>query len=695
MPQYESNQIRNIALTGHRGCGKTSLAEALLFSTGMKTRMGEVEQGGTTCDFGAQEVERQISIAAAACYCDHGGTKINLIDTPGYAEFFAEVVPSLWVADCSLLVVDAVAGVEVHTFKVFETARQRSQSLIAVVNKIDKERANFDGAVASLRDNLSGPEVVPVQLPIGAEDRFEGVIDLLAMQAVVGDASEAKRGSIPDELTAAAQSAREALIDAVATTNDDLTIKYLEEGELTTEELAEGLKSAVAQGLIMPVLATNARGAVGVVALADFLVQIAPSPLERGTWSGHGPDSDEQVNREPDPSQPFAAVVFKTILDPYVGRLNVIRTISGIAQADASVVDAQSGATAKLTGLAFVQGREMVSAGTIAPGDIGCVTKLDDVVSGTTLCDARERIVFDCPPLPIGMHATALEASSQADQDKLSGALAQLASEDVGLSYERDGETGELIVRGMGPLHVEVMTSRLKSEFAVDVVLKPPKIAYRETVTRKVRVQGRHKKQTGGRGQFGDVWIRIEPLGRSEGFEFVNEIRGASVPTNYIPAVEKGLQDAMAIGTLAGYPVTDVRIILDDGSSHPVDSSDMAFRMAGQIAMRNALVEGAPSLLEPVVAVEVTTPDDIMGDVISDLNGRRGQIQGMDAIGAGMQRVRALVPIAEMNTYAADLRSLSQGRASYTMELAHYQAVPPHLQERIIAAEAAQDKESG
>jgi len=685
VPQYDSDHIRNLAIVGHRGCGKTTLAEALLFSTGMKSRMGQVEEGTTTCDFGEEEKSRQISISPAACYCEYNGTKINLIDTPGYAEFFAEVVPSLWVADCSVLLIDANAGVEVHTYKVFETARNCNQPVIAVVNKIDKERASFDGAVASLAESLTGPEVVPIQLPIGSEGQFQGVVDLLTMQAVTGQGTEVKRGDIPEELREAAEQAYEQLVDAVATTDDELTIRYLEEGELTAEELAEGLRKAVARGLIMPVLATDARRAIGVASLAETLVELAPSPVSRGPWHGHAPGDGEEIVRAPAADQPFAAVVFKTILDPYVGRLSLLRTISGIGQADAPITDAQSGESAKLSGLAFVQGRETVSAGTVAAGDIACVNKLEKVRTGTTLYQGRESVIFDCPPLPSGMHAVALEAASRADQDKLSGALAQLSDEDVGFAYERDRETGELIVRGMGQLHVEIITTRLQNEFDVNVTLKPPQIAYRETVTRKVRVQGRHKKQTGGRGQFGDVWIRVEPLPRGEGFKFVNEIKGGAVPTNYIPAVEKGVQDAMESGVLAGYPVVDVQVTLDDGSSHPVDSSDMAFRRAGQLAMRKALEEAGSKLLEPVAAVEVATPEDIMGDVMSDITSRRGQIQGMDAVGKGLQRIKALVPVAEMRTYAADLRSLSQGRASYTMEFAHYQPVPPDIEQRIVA----------
>ncbi len=685
MPQYSSDDIRNLAIVGHRGCGKTTLAEALLFSTGMKSRMGQIEDGTTTCDFADEERSRQISISPAACYCEYNGTKINLIDTPGYAEFFGEVVPSLWVADCSLLVIDANAGVEVHTYKVFAAARSRSQPVIAVVNKLDKERASFDNALTSLTEGLIGPEVVPVQLPIGTEQQFQGVVDLLTMEAITGQGAEVKHTDIPEQLRETAQQAHEQLVDAVAATDDELTMKYLEEGELTAEELAEGLQKAVAQGLIMPVVATDARRTIGAIGLAKLIAQIAPSPASRGPWQGHAPGDEQEITRDPAADQPFAAVVFKTILDPYVGRLSLLRTISGVGQADAPVTDVQSRESVKLGGLAFIQGRETVSAGTVAPGDIACVNKLEEVRTGTTLYQGREKIVFDCPSLPSGMHAVALEAASRADQDKLSGALAQLSDEDVGFVYERDRETGELIVRGMGQLHVEIITTRLQNEFDVNVTLKPPKIAYRETITQKVRVQGRHKKQTGGRGQFGDVWIRLEPRQPDEGFEFVSEVKGGAVPTNYISAVEKGVQDAMESGVLAGYPVVDVQVTLDDGSSHPVDSSDLAFRKAGDLAMREALKQAGARLLEPVAAIEVATPDDIMGDVMSDITSRRGQIQGMDALGKGLQRVQALVPVAEMRTYAADLRSLSQGRASYTMEFAHYQPVPGDIEQRIVA----------
>lgn len=692
MPQFDTNQIRNLALVGHRGCGKTTLAEGLLYTAGAINRLGRVEDGNTTCDFQAGEIERQISIAPALAYYQHDQTKINLIDTPGYAEFVAEVFPCLWVADCAVLVVDGIAGVEVHTRKVFQAARERHLPVVAVINKLDKERSDFQAAVASLGESLSGPEIVPVQLPIGSEESFEGVIDLLAEKAIVGAGAEAKVQQIPTELAELAAEAREQLIDAVAATDDELTIKYLEEGQLTAQELAAGIKNAVLQGTIMPVLATGAYQTIGLSALLDFLTRVCPAPPDRGPWEGLSPE-EQEITRPVSSSEPFSAVVFKTLSDPYVGRLSLLRVVSGLAQADASVVNERTGSREKLSSLSFMQGRDTVSAGTLAAGDLGCVAKLEETVTGDTLCDSRVHIVYPAPQLPVGMHTTALEVSSQADQNKLSEALSRLAEEDVGFSYERDGETGELIAHTLGPLHIETLTQRLKRDFDVDVTLSQPQIPYRETVRKQVQVHGRHKKQTGGRGQFGDVWIRVAPLPREEGFEFVNEIKGGSVPTQYITAVEKGIRDAMGQGAVTGYPVTDVRVTLYDGSSHPVDSSDLAFRMAGQIAMRKALEEAAATLLEPIAEVEVTTPEDIMGDVISDLNSRRGQIQGTESLGGDTQNIQALVPLAETSTYAASLRSLSQGRASYTMQFSHYQEVPAQLAEAVMAKVAAQRNE--
>ncbi len=684
MPQFDTNQIRNVVVVGHRGCGKTTIAEGLLYTAGATDRLGRVDEGTSTCDFEPEEIDRKISISPALAYCEHNQVKINLIDTPGYAEFFGEVLPCLWVADCALLVVDGIAGVEVHTHKVYQVARQMQLPVVAVINKIDKERSDFAAAVSNLRDALGGMEVVPVQVPVGSQASFAGVIDLLSMKAIVGQGPQAKRQDIPTELRDEAAVARENLIDAVAATDDELTIKYLEEGELTAEELASGLKEAVGQGTIMPVLAVGAYQTIGLTALLDFIGEVCPSPADRGPWRGTD-SKDQQISREVSDSEPFSAVVFKTLSDPYVGRLSLLRVVSGVAQADADVINADNGSREKLSGLSFVQGRKTISAGTLAAGDLGCVTKLENTLTGDTLCETRAQVVFAAPESALGMHSAALQVASQADQDKLSQALSRLAEEDVGFTYERDPDTGELVAHSMGPLHIEIVTGRLKRKFEVDVSLSEPKIPYRETVRRKVRVQGRHKKQTGGRGQFGDVWIRVEPLPCGGGFEFVNEIKGGAVPTNYIAAVEKGIKDAMEDGVLARYPVTDVRVILDDGSSHPVDSSDQAFRMAGQIAMRMAIQEASPVLLEPIVEAEVATPEDIMGDIMSDLNARRGQIQGTESLGGQVQVIRALVPLGEMSTYAATLRSISQGRASYAMQFAHYQQMPAQLAETIIA----------
>lgn len=674
MPQFDTSRIRNLVVVGHRGCGKTTLTEGLLYTAGATNRLGRVDEGNTVCDFEPEEIDRKISVSPTLAYCEHNQVKINLIDTPGYAEFFIEVLPCLWVADCALLVIDAVAGVEVHTHKVYQAAREMQLPVVTVINKLDKERSDFQAAVSSLRESLREMEVVPVQLPVGSEASFEGVIDLLTM----------KKG-LADEAAAA----RENLIDAVAATNDELTIKYLEEGELTAQELAGGLKKAVLQGTIMPVIAVGAYQTTGLTTLLDFIADVCPSPADRSPWTGTD-SKGQEISREVSADELFSAVVFKTLSDPYVGRLSLLRVVSGVAQADAGVINGDTGAREKLSGLSFVQGRNTTSAGTLAAGDLGCITKLEETLTGDTLCQPKTQIVFAAPELPLGMHSTALEVASQADQDKLSQALSRLAEEDVGFTYERDRDTGELVAHSMGPLHIELVTSRLKRKFEVDVTLNEPRIPYRETVRKKVRVQGRHKKQTGGRGQFGDVWIQLEPLPQGQGFEFASKVKGGAVPTNYIAAVEKGIKDTMEHGVLAGYPVTDARVTLDDGSSHPVDSSEQAFRIAGQIAMRKAMQEAAAVLLEPIVEVEVATPEDIMGDIMSDLNARRGQIQGAESLGGKVQVIRALVPLGEMSTYAANLRSISQGRASYVMHFAHYQQLPAQLAEPIIAKAKAE-----
>lgn len=695
MPPHTTEQIRNLVLLGHRGCGKTSLAEALLYDVGATSRLGVVEQGNTVCDADPEEAERGISIMTSLCYAERNGCKVNILDTPGYAEFITEVTYAVWVADLGALVVDAAAGVEVHTRRVYAMARERSLPLIAIVNKMDRERADFAGAVTSLREALPECRPVPVQWPLGAEASFSGVVDLLTMRAVTGAGAEVQVVDLPAEYAEEAQQARTALVEAVAESNDELLEEYFAKEDLTPEQLLGGLKAGLVSGALMPVLCTAATADLGGLPLLDFVVAAGPSPADMPPVKAALADGSGEVERSADPSEPFSAVVFKTLTDPYVGRISFLRVMSGTARADAPVVVSQSGEREKCSGLALAQGRKTTQVGELWAGDLGCVTRLENARTGDTLADPKSRVVYPSPQLIEPMHSLALRGASRQDEDKLGPALGRAADEDAGFRYRRSDDTGELVVSGMGPLHLETVIARLQRQFQLQVELSEPKVPYMETVTQSVRVHGRHKKQTGGRGQFGDVWIRVEPLPRGGGFEFVDAVVGGAIPGTFIPSVEKGCRAAMQRGPVAGYPVTDVRVTVDDGQTHPVDSSDIAFQLAGQIAMREALAQAGPILLEPIMLVEISAPDELTGDIVSDLNGRRARIQGMDQAGGGMTLVRTNVPLAELLRYAADLRSLSQGRASYIMEFAHYEPVPQPIADQIIArAQDAQHEES-
>jgi elongation factor G len=690
VPPDSIEQVRNLVLIGHRGCGKTSLAEAVLFDTGMTKRLGSVDQGSTTSDVDPEETERGISIMTALCYAEHRGHKVNIIDTPGYAEFIAETTYGIWAADIAALVLDAAAGVEVHTRKVWAMARERGLALCAVINKMDKDRANFQAAIAGMKEVLPGCHPVAVQLPMGAESGFSGVIDLLKMKAFTGKGVAA---DIPADLLDEAQAARVALVEAVVETHDELMEKYLADEQITPDELMAALKHAVAEGAIVPVVATAGLTEIGTLPLLDMVIDIFPNPGERPAWKGQDPANGNPVERKTDPGAPFSAVIFKTITDPYVGRISLLRVISGMGRADSGVVVGESGEREKMSGLGLVQGRTTAQTGELWPGDLGCVTRLEKAKTGDTLCDPKTRVTYPKPHLPTPMHSLALRGETRQDEDKMAPSLERAADEDAGFRYERSADTGELVVSGMGSLHLETVIARLQRQFGLKVQLSEPKIPYRETVTRKVRIHGRHKKQTGGRGQFGDVWVQLEPQPRGEGFEFVDAVVGGSVPNSFIPSVEKGCRAALGKGPLAGYPVVDVRATLDDGQTHPVDSSDLAFQLAGQIAMREALQEAVPILLEPIMNVEITAPEDLVGDLVSDLNSRRARILGMEPAGGGMTILRASVPLVEMLRYSADLRSMSQGRANYVMEFDRYDPVPQQLTEQIVARHKAAQAE--
>ena len=691
MPKYGTEKIRNVAIVGHKGSGKTTLTEAMLYAAKAISRQGVVDDGNTTADYEPEEIAHQQSILPALCHLEWQGHKINIVDTPGAADYVADVTYALRVAEGAILVVDSIAGVEVYTERVYSLARRMGKPVLIVVNKMDKANADFAQAAESVGERLVDCHPVMTHLPIGREDAFRGVVDLLAGKAVTGEGTASQTGPTPDDAAAAAEAAYAQLVEDIASTDDALTEKYLEEADLSKAELSQALQSATRAGAVSPVLATSAAKAIGITPLLDAIVTFIPSPSV-SVWEGTN-GGGEAVSRPCSPAEPAAVYVWKTMSDKFVGRISLLRVVSGELRSDSSLTSPRSRSKEKFSGLATLQGKEMTPAPELAAGDLGVVTKLSTALTGDTLCDERAAIAFPPPELPLPMYSASAEAASKADQDKLSAALARLIEEDTSISYERNQETGDLVVTGMGPQHLRIAMERAGRIFDAQVALGTPKIAYRETVRQSVRVQGRHKKQTGGRGQFGDVWIRLEPLPRGSGFEFVDEVKGGSVPRNFIPAVEKGVQEGTQKGALAGYPVVDIRVTLDDGSSHPVDSSDIAFRLAAQIALRTAMEKAGMLLLEPVVEVEVVTPEEYLGDVMSDFSSKRGRVLGTEPSGRNTV-ISAQAPQAELASYEAELRSMTQARASFSMRFSHYEEVPAHITERIVAQSQAASEAS-
>ncbi len=690
MAQLSTDRIRNVAIISHSGAGKTTLTEALLFASGAVTRLGRVDDGNAVGDYEPEEIDRNISIVPALCHCEWQGGKVNLLDTPGYADFIADAIYSLWVAEGALLLVDAISGVEVHTEKVCATAKRMGKPMIAVVNKMDKANANFEQAVTSIEERLVDVKPIVTHLPIGEAESFTGVIDLLAGKAITGEGQGAKTEDVPADMADEVEEAREALVEEIASSDDDLMERYLEEEEITTDELRAALGAAMLSGELIPVMPSGAYSCIGATAVLDMIVGSLPSPAGR-EWAAKDA-KDEEITITCDAAGTAAGVIFKTMSDPFVGRISMLRSVSGSLGADAVVTDSRTKGREKLSGLALMQGKETEDTAEMIAGDLGCVTKLGDALTTDALCDPKVVVSFDLPELPEPMYTASAEAASKADEDKLSIAMARYAEEDIAFTSQRSPETSEMVVIGMGGMHLQIAVQRIKRKFGAEIALGTPKIPYRETFKGSARVHGRHKKQTGGRGQFGDCWIRVEPGESGSGFEFVDEVRGGSVPRNFIPAVEKGLRDGLALGGPAGYPIVDVKVTLDDGSSHPVDSSDIAFRMAAQIGLRAAQEQAQMTILEPLVELEVVCPEESVGDVMSDLNGRRGRVLGMDPRGA-TTIVQAMVPLGELATYEADLRSATQGRASYSQRFSHYEELPAHLAEKMIALEQARAAE--
>ena len=690
MKVYDAASIRNVALIGHSGAGKTQLVSALLFDAGAVNRLGRVDEGTTVTDYDEEEIARKHTLSASLAYAEWSKHKINLIDTPGMANFLSDARAALRVADAALVVVDAVAGVEVSTEKVWDAASELSVPRLIVLNRLDRERASLERSLDSLR-SVFGRTVIPIQLPIGEEKNLKGIVDLVTMRAWTYPADGSGKpteGDVPADLAGAAQTGREALIEMVAEADDALMEKFFDAGTLTQDELSGGLKRAIAASRVFPVLCTSATANIGMQPVLDALVTYVPSPVERPlkARSAEGEDIDVPTRE----SGPPAAFVWKTVADPFAGRITMFRVLSGSVKADSTVHNLSKDTQERLGHVVLLQGKTQAAVPEIRAGDIGAVAKLKETQTSDTIGDPKA-LGAKIPPIrfPEPVISYAIEPKSRGDEEKISTALHRLQEEDPTISYNRDPQTKELLLAGQGQSHIEVTVAKLKRRFGVEVTLRPPRIPYRETITAATEAHGRHKKQTGGHGQFGDCKVKFEPLPRGSDFEFVDDIFGGAIPRQFIPAVEKGIQDARLRGFLAGYPMVDFRATVFDGSFHAVDSNELSFKMAGSLAFKDGMSRARPTLLEPVMNVEVYAPSDFAGDLMGDLNSRRGRIGGMDTRGA-TTIIRAKVPMAEMLTYEQHLTSATGGRGSYHMEFSHYEEVPAHLHAKIVAASKAE-----
>lgn len=678
MNEYKADRVRNVALIGHSSSGKTSLAEALLFNTGATTRLGKVDDSNTASDFDPEEQRRKISISTSLVPCEWNGYKINVLDTPGYIDFVGEVKGALRVADVAVLVVDAVAGIEVGTELVWQYCDELNLPRMIYVNKMDRENADFDRVLDQLREHY-GKQIAALQVPIGKEAGFQGEVNVVSRKAFIGK----NEGQIPADLKNTVEERRLQLMETAAESDDALIEKYLGGEELTEEEIRKGLEGGVRSGTLVPVLCGAATQNIGVDYLLKFFADYTPGPTEMPPQEAHNLATGKDEKLPVTETGPLATFVWKTQADPYVGKLTYFRVYSGSMMSDSRVTNARTGGEERIGQLYVLRGKEQLPIKHIYAGDLGATAKLADTSTNDTLCDKSHPLEVARISYPNPVYAVALTPKTKTDLDKMSGALAKLVDEDPTLRVYREQDTGESIMAGMGDSHVDVATRRLKQKFGVELLTSVPKIPYKETITKKTEVQGRHKKQTGGRGQFGDTWVRFEPLPRGTGFEFTEEVFGGSVPNQFIPAVEKGMREIIARGVLAGFPTTDFRAVLYDGSYHPVDSSEMAFKLAAHKAFKNGIPQASPVLLEPVMNVEITVPDNFMGDIIGDLNTKRARVQGMDQRGA-WSVITAQAPLAEINRYATDLRSMTQGRGYFKLEFSHYDIVPSHIASTII-----------
>ncbi len=689
MKEYPTDNIRNAVLLGHGSTGKTALSEAALYVTGAINRLGDIDDGTTTSDHDPDEIKRGFSINLSLLPCEWKDHKINLIDTPGYADFVGEVKAGLGAADVAVLVVCAASGVQVGTESALAFIAERDLPAIVFVNRMDRENADFEAALSQLQSAL-GKKCVPAQVPIGAQDSFEGVVDLATMKAYTGE--KASEGDVPASLAEAVGRHREQLVEAVAETDDALINKYLEGEELSQDEVSRGLRAGVISRSIVPVFNGSATKTIGVGLLLDAVVGYAPSPKDIGEVVAQQGSSGPEERLTVDQAGPLAALAFKTTADPYVGKLTYLRVFTGTLQSDSQVQNANKGSAERVGQVLTVRGKSQEQTSRLVAGDIGAVPKLSDTATGDTLCQREKPLVLTPVVFPEPCYSAAVHPKSKADLDKMGSALSRIAEEDPTLRVHRELDTAETILSGLGDSHLEVAAEKMRRKFGVDLELTPPKVPYKETITVGNSSEYTHKKQTGGHGQYARVAIKLEPRARGEGFEFVDRIVGGAVPKTYIPAVHKGVLEAMQEGVLAHYPLIDLSATLYDGKEHPVDSSEIAFKIAGAAALKKGAQDAQPVLLEPVVNLSITVPENYTGDIMSDLNSKRAKVMGMTPEGSNSV-IEAQAPLAEVVRYATDLRSITQGRGSYRVHFSHYEEVPAHIAQRIVE-QAAKEKES-
>ena len=689
MTKYDISKMRNIALVGHGDSGKTSLAEAMLYDSGMINRLGTIEQGNTTTDYDPREIKKGITIHSSLAYLDWKDKKVNVIDTPGYLDFITDTKSSLRVTDNAVVVICGVSGVEVQTEKVWDFANEYKLPRVIFINKMDRERADFY-RVKDMLNKFFGSSVIPVQLPIGKEENFKGVVDLIKMKALVykktaGEKPTFEEQEIPGDLTTQAEDYRKELIEVIAEFDDELLMKYLDGETLTDEEIASCLKQGIKERKVVPILCGSATMNLGIEPLLDFIVEYFPSPAEMPPVRVKNLKNSSEEVIENSVDTPFSSFVFKTVADPYVGNLTYFRVYSGKLTEDSNIYNSSKGIVNKVGKIYKMQGKNQHSIPEICAGDIGAVAKLKNTTTGDTLCNEDNPVEFEKIVYPEPIMLLAISPKTKGDEDKLSTAISRIIDEDPTVKVYRDEDTGETILAGMGESHLEVIIDTMESKFGVEVEKSTPKVGYKETIRKNVKAEGKYKKQSGGRGQYGHCWLEFEPKGRGEGFEFVDKIVGGVIPRQYRPAVEKGIVEAMKKGVLAGYPTIDVKATLYDGSYHPVDSSEMAFKVAGSLAFKKGATEANPVLLEPIMDIEVIVPKEYMGDIIGDLNSKRGRIMGMEESPTGKQVIKAKVPQAEIFKYAIDLRSITQGRGTFTVKFSHYEEVPANIAQEIIA----------